>query len=386
MDYLSIWPFFVGIAALLVLAATPAFSALDESSVAGRISTIDGLRGYLALAVVFHHGAIYHGYLETGAWRLPASHFYTMVGPMGVAMFFMVTGYLFWDRIIRANGILDWRVLYIGRVFRLGPLYFLAIAVMFAVIFASTGLVLNVPWWELLRQIGVWLMIGVIKGPKLNGFENTEQILAGVTWTLRYEWLFYFLLPLLAWGVRKGWWHLPFAALAVVIPTVVVLVIPPNRDVYVSVLFALGMLTASMRQAGIVLRLPDAIASPAVTALLAAAIMGFGSAYEAAPMLLMGGAFYLIANGCTVFGLLALRPAHRLGHASYGIYLLHGLALALFFRPEAMRAFGLSSPLAHWSLVYASLVVLVIGASIAHVAVERPGIEAGRRVIWRYRR
>ena len=384
MDYLSIWPFFAGMALLLVIVTTPLFSALDAPAGAERVTTLDGLRGYLALAVVFHHGAIYHGYLEGGAWQLPPSRFYALAGPMGVALFFMITGYLFWGRLVRGGGVLDWRGLYVGRVFRLGPLYLLAVGIMFAVIFASTGLVLNVSVWDLARQIGSWLILGVIKGPKLNGFEHTEQILAGVTWTLRYEWLFYFSLPLLAWLLRKGYRHLPLASLIVALPALVLLFIPPNRDVYATVLFGLGMLAASLQQAGLAVRVPDGGASVVVLGLLGA-VLFFDTAYQTAPMLLMGAAFCLIANGCTVFGLLTLRPAYRLGAISYGIYLLQGLALAAFFRPDAMRAYGLSSPLAHWSLVAASLLLLLVGSALAHVLLERPGIAFGKVVARRHR-
>jgi peptidoglycan/LPS O-acetylase OafA/YrhL len=119
---------------------------------------------------------------------------------------------------------------------------------------------------------------------------------------------------------------------------------------------------------------------------LLGAVLFFDTAYQTAPMLLMGAAFCLIANGCTVFGLLTLRPAYRLGAISYGIYLLQGLALAAFFRPDAMRAYGLSSPLAHWSLVAASLLLLVVGSALAHVLLERPGIAFGKDVARRYRR
>ena len=384
MDYLSIWPFFAGMALLLVIVATPLFSALDAPAGAERVTTLDGLRGFLALAVVFHHGAIYHVYLETGAWQLPPSRFYALAGPMGVALFFMITGYLFWGRLVRGGGVLDWRGLYVGRVFRLGPLYLLAVGIMFAVIFASTGLVLNVSVWDLARQIGSWLILGVIKGPKLNGFEHTEQILAGVTWTLRYEWLFYFSLPLLAWLLRKGYRHLTLALLLVAVPALVLLFIPPNRDVYATVLFGLGMLAASLQQAGLAVRLPDRFASVLVLGLLGA-VMFFDTAYQTAPMLLMGAAFCLIANGCTVFGLLTLRPAYRLGAISYGIYLLQGLALAAFFRPDAMRAYGLSSPWAHWSLVAASLLLLLVGSALAHVLLERQGIAFGKVVARRHR-
>ena len=102
MSYYSIWPYFLGTAIFMLFASTPILKAADTppSSVPSRIHTLDGLRGFLALAVLFHHGAIYHGYLKTGIFALPPSRFYTDLGEAGVAMFFMITGYLFWGQIL----------------------------------------------------------------------------------------------------------------------------------------------------------------------------------------------------------------------------------------------------------------------------------------------
>ncbi len=74
MGYFSIWPMFAGLFALVLLAATPFLKAADTppSATASRVQTLDGLRGFLALAVFFHHGAIYHTYIQDGIWRPPS--------------------------------------------------------------------------------------------------------------------------------------------------------------------------------------------------------------------------------------------------------------------------------------------------------------------------
>jgi peptidoglycan/LPS O-acetylase OafA/YrhL len=59
-----------------------------------------------------------------------------------------------------------------------------------------------------------------------------------------------------------------------------------------------------------------------LSALLLAVLCLFPSAYTAAPIILLGGAFFLIANGASLFGLLNTKPAVRLGNVSYGLYLL----------------------------------------------------------------
>ena len=98
------------------------------------------------------------------------------------------------------------------------------------------------------------------------------------------------------------------------------------------------------------------------------------------PVVLLGGAFYLITSGCTVFTLLVSRPARRLGNVSYGIYLLQGLVLAAVFRPAPLRDAAIAHPAYHWTLALLAAVLLVAVATAAHVGIERPGIALGRYV------
>jgi peptidoglycan/LPS O-acetylase OafA/YrhL len=104
------------------------------------------------------------------------------------------------------------------------------------------------------------------------------------------------------------------------------------------------------------------------------------TAYCPAAVLLLGPAFYLIASGCTLFGLLNLRAAHRLGDISYGIYLLQGLVLALMFSLAPLRSIAVASPLGHWATGLLGAVLLMLFALAVHVAVERPAIEIGQQL------
>lgn len=98
MEFYSIWPYFAGMVLLLALASAPFFAIADTppNPRGDRLSNLDGLRGFLAFGVFFHHSAIYHQYFQDGQWVLPPSCFYTLIGPACVALFFMITGYLFW--------------------------------------------------------------------------------------------------------------------------------------------------------------------------------------------------------------------------------------------------------------------------------------------------
>ena len=80
-----------------------------------RFSSLDGLRGYLALAVFLHHSAIWYFYLRSAAWALPPSRLYTHFGQSSVALFFMITSLLFWSKIMDGRDRpVDWLRLYPG--------------------------------------------------------------------------------------------------------------------------------------------------------------------------------------------------------------------------------------------------------------------------------
>lgn len=387
MDYYSIWPFFACMSLLLAFAATPFLAAADTppSPRQNRLAALDGLRGFLALAVVFHHASIYYRFLLDGRWELPsASPFYALLGQAGVAMFFMVTGYLFWSRLIEEAGRPAWLRLYIGRLFRIGPLYLAAVAGLLVVVFVGTQGHLNVPLSSLARQVSRWLALGFLSGPNVNNYPGTNLVLAGVTWTLRYEWIFYLCLPAAAFVARRRRTHLPFtlAGLTSCLLWVTTHPSPPEAasDVICAAMFLTGMTCASLQRYVGNIPLPDKATSAAVLALLVSIFVVFSTAFAAAPIILLGAAFYLITSGCTVFGLLTCRPARRLGDISYGIYLLQGLALAVVFRPGPLRAIALASPAYHWLLVLLCMLLLIVAATAAHVLVERPGIALGRRV------
>ena len=107
-----------------------------------RFPTIDGLRGYLALAVFLSHSSIWYFYVHSGRWDVPPSNFYTHLGQSSVALFFMITGFLFWSKLLdgRARPI-DWSRLYFSRLFRLVPLYLVSVACLIVVSLYTAGTV-----------------------------------------------------------------------------------------------------------------------------------------------------------------------------------------------------------------------------------------------------
>jgi peptidoglycan/LPS O-acetylase OafA/YrhL len=102
--------------------------------------------------------------------------------------------------------------------------------------------------------------------------------------------------------------------------------------------------------------------------------------YAAEPIILLGGAFFLIISGANLFGLLSSRPARRLCDVSYGIYLLQRLVMTLVFASESIRMFALGSPTQRWATTVACSIILLFVSAATHVGIERVGIDFGKRV------
>jgi peptidoglycan/LPS O-acetylase OafA/YrhL len=389
MGFYVIWPYLVVTIIIVLFASTPLLQLADvpPTIIPARVDTIDGLRGFLALDVFFHHAAIYHQYSVTGRWALPPSRFYVNLGLSGVAMFFMVTGYLFWARMLRVKGRPDFLRLYIGRAFRIIPLYLLLAFVVLLSVGILTGWRLKETPLELATDVATWLGGGIFLGGAVNGYYPI-QISAGVTWSLPYEWKFYASLLVTSLFARQFILGalLPVILLLATVPFLVLH--PGNLDLACALMFFVGMTTASAKQSIFVepTKTSQWAMSIAVVGCITFTLLSFDTVFDARPIIILGFAFWLIVSGTTMFGLLLTRPAKRLGDISYGIYLLQGPILFLAFSSSFVRPFITASPWAHWAAVTISAISLVILATITHALIERPGIVAGQwvsgRLVW----
>ncbi|MBK1839641.1 acyltransferase family protein [Azospirillum sp. YIM B02556] len=119
----------------------------------GRYAAIDGMRGLLAYAVFIHHGVITWQYLHSGLWALPPSRLYTHLGQSSVALFFMVTAFLFWDKLLKAGPGMDWREFVSSRFYRVYPVYAVAVVLTVVLTLAATGFELRTGPLDLLRRL-----------------------------------------------------------------------------------------------------------------------------------------------------------------------------------------------------------------------------------------
>ena len=338
----------------------------------GRYATIDGLRGYLALFVFLHHSCIWYNYLHANLWAVPSSSLYTHLGQDSVATFFMITGFLFIGKLLDARSKpMDWDRLYVSRLLRLWPLYLAAIAGLVAIVAWLSGGSLRVSGPGLGKSLVKWLTFTVLGAPDINGVTDTYLIIAGVTWSLPYEWFFYLTLPLIGrgLGVRTPIRHLVVGACAVS----AFLWWRPNLLNTLS--FAGGIAAAAASRYPSVRRLAQTRLSSLAILACVVLSMTVSPSYGYASLCLLSAAFVPIACGNDLFGILTAACSRTLGEMAYSLYLLHGLLLFTLFElvigRETASAFA---PLTHWFAVVALAPVLVLLSALTYRWIERPAL------------
>ena len=383
----AVWPFFGILAgALVLLRVDRIFRIVDVEAPdpRQRSSAIHGLRGLLAFGVFGHHAVVTNQYLRTGSWNYPPSAFYTLLGEVSVAFFFAITGFLFWRKLLDARGTVDWIQLYIGRFFRIAPLYLVAVGGVLLVVMARTDFELREPPHLLFGDVARWLTLGILGQPDVNGYEKTGLLMAGVTWTLRYEWLYYFSLPMLA-PLAATPWHLQ-AVLGGLALTFAAYALDPSAHALYASLFLCGMIAASLRHAGIQMCLEGRLGLAIAIFSLGILFAGFHTAKGIVQVVLIGIVFHVLSSGNTVLGILGIKPVRRLGEMSYSVYLLHGLVLSGVFAIVPIKAFALQSNGRYWLTIALCGFLVILVACLGCLLVERPGMQLGRKVALKTRR
>ena len=375
--FLAIYGSMLGFSSVLTL--VPAVSR-ELTPPAARYGCLDGLRGMLALGVMTHHSFAAFVYITGGPWSWSASTILNHLGQTTVALFFMITGFLFTTRVAREE--VNWPSLYVGRIARLTPLYVVVVLILFVVVFRLSGWTFREPISVVAQELFQWLSFCVFGRPDINGLGQSWTLIAGVNWTLAYEWIFYlFILPIVYLSARI--FRAPKMAAALTFLFFVLLLysarIGDVPDVYYAHFFC-GVASAFVFMTPLGNKVISsnyfkASAASGLALLLVLGIDGTG------PLMLLVTAtiFLSFVGGLSVFGLLKTAPAIWLGDVSYGIYLLHGgvLSMAYYSLRSAGELGALHLP-AFFGLVISLAAVIVMLSSASYVLLERPLTRAAK--------
>ena len=367
--------------AALLLRSVPRIPRELEHCGESRFAGIDGLRGYLAFGVFVHHSIITWIFLQTGVIDFPPSNFYSQLGQGSVALFFMITGFLFWNRLLTHGRQHDWLAFAVSRLFRLYPLYLPLMLTVFVCVFYLQDWELKDSGTQLIGQTLAWL---IFDRPDVNQYHQTGMLISNVTWTLGYELFFYLALPLAAMVfIYRGGWMQTVLCLIGIYTLYQVVGWEHSLKKHFLASFLGGIAAAYW------IRRPQWVAwslSPlaGIVALLALAIAftAFNRAFNLGALLLLSLFFVIVASGNTLFGALRPRSIRWLGEISYSTYLLHGFVLwVLVQRLPPILHLDVRQAWVFLPLLAVCSCLLIIISSLTYLYIEKPGINAGKKTL-----
>ncbi|MCJ1805886.1 MULTISPECIES: acyltransferase family protein [Flavobacterium] len=345
-----------------------------------RYETIDGIRGFLAIGVFIHHASIWFQYLQIKSWVAPKSNLYNQLGQTSVSLFFMITSFLFITKLLNSeNQKINWPIIFISRFFRLVPMYLVSIFLLISIVFIISDWQLNVPPFKLLKEVLQWGTFTILSSPTINDLSFTHIINAGVVWSLPYEWLFYFSLPIISILIFKKKTSFFYTVISLFfilcffkiygssIPHLLSFlggVIPPfiikyntkkinfNSNFYsIIILLCLGL------------------------------ILLFHTSDNYICKLLIIIVFNLIALGNEMFGVLKNTTLKFLGEISYSTYLIHGIIIfiTLYFG-FSLEVVEKMPPSTFCSIIFLITPIIILTSFLSYRNIEKPFMDYSKKI------
>nr|AYM52575.1 acyltransferase 3 [Aetherobacter rufus] len=338
-------------------------------------ASLDGLRFFSIVPVVWHHSTL--GPLPGVLGK----------GPLGVELFFAISGFLITTRLVReqrARGDVAVRQFYARRALRIFPLYYAVLGVYalraWLVLPASperAHFLRSLPFWA--TYTADWFVDVAV----------THPIIFSFGWSLAVEEQFYLLWPWIVRATRGALFPVGAA----------LLLLAADQSV------ERGLFAGSLPASGLAHRMITSLSTPICLGALLACVLDRPRSFAAAmrllghrasaPLAFLALAALVIADGAPLFavhvalallvGACCARPDHGLaaitdavplrwvGTVSYGVYLLHVSAITAWKR--VLPAAWISAP-----LVFALSFAVSLGlAAASYRWFERPFLRLGDR-------
>jgi peptidoglycan/LPS O-acetylase OafA/YrhL len=322
----------------------------------------------MAWCVFVHHTDIARNWSRTGAWSCD-SELVLFLGKGAVMVFFMITGFLFWEKAVQAGGKMSPFPFWLKRLKRLAPLYTLSAVIVF---------ILVAKWWiaaptaTRLEFAGRLFGLGFLNWSRLPGFQLITAN-AGVQWSLWYEWRFYLALPLLAWFVPGR------RILLLCCTCLLVLVLTGfTHETIFWLAFLPGIAAVYFVRHPALHRTLGTPAAATVALCWCAGVLGLSHASGYGwSLVAVVPLFWTVAAGNTYWGALVHGATRVLGTISYSVYLLHGIVLLAILKAagRVINLAELSLPV-YCCLMAATAILIVAICSVTYRYVEHPFMTA----------
>lgn len=353
---------------IVIVFSSNIFSFLDKG-IHNRNKNIDGLRFFLAIGVAFHHSIVLYS-----AFHSPTFDFVTQgypilwrVGRYAVAAFFMVSAYLFADRIEINRRALQ--RFWVGRFFRILPGAYFSVFLCFSA--AALSGYHSEPV-KTLSHLGTWK--DALLAPFIAYQGNLSFLLApsvGVLWTLAFEWGLYLALPLVT-VLRDKVGKLAVSIVAILV--CVGLMQNELHDNYRFILcFALGIFAKDLRDS---INIKTIYKDLMLVICISYMFFSKNDPISTLNLSVEFFAFLLIVTGTSLSRILGCKGVVRLGEISYSIYLAHGPILFLLTYLVSMK---IRNKYLYDFMILPTLLSVCILSSVIYHVIERPGISFGKR-------
>ncbi len=344
-----------------------------------RFETIDGLRGFLAISVFIHHSNVWYNYLQSDVWQSPDSRLFAQLGQTGVTLFFMISSFLFVNKLLEFKyREFNWQSFFVKRFFRLVPLHFFVVSIIFFLVFLNSNWMIHSSYFGLLKSILRWFGFGLIGLGDINEMD-ASIINAGVLWSLSYEWLLYFSLPIVALLVKN---IKPSLFYVVIGAGFIAIVVHFKTLEWHHMLSFLGgaiapiVLKYNTRK----INFNHPIFSLLIVVLLLLTFSYFSSTKNISK-LFVSIVFTLVALGNDFFGILRKSTLKFLGDISYSTYLCHGIILYVgvnyVWGIDQLKQF---SSMQYMLFVFTIAPVVVLSSFVTFYFVEKPFMKIGQSI------
>ncbi|WP_023270330.1 acyltransferase family protein [Acinetobacter gyllenbergii] len=313
---------------------------LSKSIVVANQNPLNGIRGVLASLVMFSHLFKDIHINQGNEWKHNGDYFEiisfgnqaTNTGKIGVAIFFMISGFLFY-RLLEKDS-LNIKKFNIGRIKRIAPLYFSV--VLFCTIYIAINYISSYSYLTNTIEFIKWLL-----------FFGQYDVLPianmtkGVEWTLKLEILLYISIPILFFFFKRLDSNL---AKHIIIITSIIFIffigflLRKFGKVYIDpravLCFYVGYVAIELNNKEKIKNIlqSDAVALASIILFISAFFISSYNLFYLYIIFSCGFIFMAIASGNALFGILNHRNLQFLGEISYSIYLIHGVVLFFFMQ------------------------------------------------------
>lgn len=347
---------------LAAIACQTIFRQPENATDHARSHQLDGLRGVLACAVISHHFFYTYSKYEWGGWGRNGSIMIANLGAVSVSLFFLMSAYLHILKIFRMPEI-NWREFYIARIRRIYPLYF-AVFLLAMTITLSMAPIHSNNFMAFLQFAGKWLLF------QSTHFENVSTLMiAGVQWTLVYEWGIYTILPLIHMIYHRKIQFQAAAWIAIAL-SYWIIVYHSTLDYYWLFILALPAIWLAQPIQFVLKNYPHFIHLLMIP--LSIYLFSQTRAYSWEQRILLAIWFAFVAHGYSFSNILNNKGLVKLGELSYAIYLVHGLVLFIWFSIWKMFTFQQGNFIGyvwHLPIIYTAAIIC---AYLGNRFVEQP--------------